>query len=74
MLQGDLIEDPDYIISNNIQINYNYYIEKQIQKPLLQLFSYVEKYQSEKLFKNIKNIGKNFENGQKNIMDFLFKK
>jgi len=71
MLQGDLIENPDYITQNNIPLNYNYYIEKQIQNPLLQLFEHVDKEKSKKIFLNIKNLNKNKSSGQTNIMDFF---
>jgi DNA polymerase elongation subunit (family B) len=40
-LQGDKIETPSYIIENNVQIDYSFYITNQIMKPLLQLFSLV---------------------------------
>ena len=73
MLQGDLIENPDYIVQNNIPLNYNYYIEKQIKNPLLQLFEHVDEYKAKKIFKNIQNLNKNKLAGQTNIMDFLIK-
>ena len=71
MLQGDLIENPDYIVENNIPLDYNYYIEKQIKNPLLQLFEHVDEYKAKKIFKNIQNINKNKLSGQTNIMDFF---
>lgn len=37
-LQGDRIEHPDYICSNNIKIDYSFYISNQIMKPVLQIF------------------------------------
>ena len=37
-LQGDKIENPEYIIENKLQIDYNYYITNQLMKPLQQLF------------------------------------
>jgi DNA polymerase elongation subunit (family B) len=37
-LVGDRIETPSFIIENNLQIDYNYYITNQLMKPLLQLF------------------------------------
>jgi DNA polymerase elongation subunit (family B) len=40
-LQGEKIETPSYIIENNVQIDYSFYITNQIMKPLLQLFSLV---------------------------------
>ena len=37
-LMGDKIETPDYIINNNLQIDYTHYITNQLMKPLQQLF------------------------------------
>ena len=37
-LQGERIETPEYIIANNIAIDYGHYITNQIMKPLLQVF------------------------------------
>jgi len=37
-LQGDKMETPEFIIENNIPIDYNYYITNQLMKPLMQLF------------------------------------
>lgn len=36
MLQGDLIEHPDYIKENNIPVDYIFYIKHQIMKPAVQ--------------------------------------
>lgn len=38
-LQGDKIENPDYILKNNVKIDYAFYITNQIQKPVSQLLS-----------------------------------
>lgn len=38
LLQGDLIESPDFIKENNIPMNYKYIFETQVKKPTLQLF------------------------------------
>jgi hypothetical protein len=37
-LLGDRIETPEFIIENNIKIDYTYYITNQLMKPLQQLF------------------------------------
>lgn len=37
-LQGDKIEIPEYIVENNLKIDYIYYITNQLMKPLQQLF------------------------------------
>tara|TARA_B100000780_G_C21126983_1_gene457762 strand:- start:4570 stop:8292 length:3723 start_codon:yes stop_codon:yes gene_type:complete len=41
LLQGDIIEHPSYIIDNNIKIDYRYYLDHQIQKPVMQIFDLV---------------------------------
>jgi DNA polymerase elongation subunit (family B) len=41
VLQGNKIETPSFIIENNLQIDYSFYITNQIMKPLLQLFGLV---------------------------------
>ena len=37
-LLGDRIETPEFIIQNNLKIDYNYYITNQLMKPIQQLF------------------------------------
>jgi DNA polymerase elongation subunit (family B) len=37
-LQGDKIETPEFIVDNNLKIDYIYYITNQLMKPLQQLF------------------------------------
>lgn len=46
-LQGERIETPDFIISNNLKINYAHYITNQIMKPLQQVFALVLEKMSE---------------------------
>ncbi len=41
VLQGDKIETPTFIIENNLQIDYSFYITNQIMKPLQQVFALV---------------------------------
>jgi DNA polymerase delta subunit 1 len=40
-LQGERIETPEYIVANNVKINYSFYITNQIMKPVQQLFALV---------------------------------
>lgn len=40
-LQSEFIETPEYIVENNIKLDYGYYIEKQLRNPILQLFAIV---------------------------------
>ena len=37
-LQGDKIETPEFIVENNLKIDYTHYITNQLMKPLQQLF------------------------------------
>jgi DNA polymerase elongation subunit (family B) len=37
-LQGDKMETPQFIVDNNLPIDYNHYITNQLMKPLMQLF------------------------------------
>lgn len=41
VLQGERIEHPDYIRSNNLKPDYEFYITNQIMKPCLQLYALV---------------------------------
>lgn len=38
-IQADRVEHPKYIQENNLQLDYRYYIENQIMKPILQLYT-----------------------------------
>jgi DNA polymerase elongation subunit (family B) len=38
-LQGDKIEHPDYVRENGLQLDYEFYIMKQITKPVTQIFA-----------------------------------
>jgi len=38
-LQGDRVEHPDFIIENNLKIDYLFYITNQINKPVCQVFA-----------------------------------
>jgi len=54
ILQGDRVEHPDYILKNNIDIDYSFYITNQIMKPILQLLE-LEKSFNESEDKNLFN-------------------
>lgn len=43
ILQGDIIEYPPYVKENNISVDYRYYLDHQIQKPVMQIFELVMK-------------------------------
>ena len=40
-LQGERIEDPDFIKKNNLKPDYSFYITNQIMKPVMQIFNLV---------------------------------
>jgi len=40
-LQGDRIETPEFIVENDIKINYSFYITNQLMKPIQQVFALV---------------------------------
>ena len=40
-LQGEKIENPDYVLENKLKIDYGHYISNQIMKPVQQLLSLV---------------------------------
>jgi len=54
ILQGDIIETPQYIKNNNLQIDYLFYLNNQIMNPALQFLELVDP--------NAKNIFENFIN------------
>lgn len=72
ILQGERAENPQYLIDNNLEIDYLFYIKKQIMKPSLQflelLISEPEKIFLEEIYKE-----ENRRKGMKEITHF-FKK
>jgi DNA polymerase delta subunit 1 len=38
IIQGDIVENPIYILENDLKIDYRYYYDHQIAKPVLQIF------------------------------------
>ena len=44
LLQGDRIENPEYIIDNNLKLDYKIYLERQVEVPVSQLFGLVLEY------------------------------
>jgi DNA polymerase elongation subunit (family B) len=70
LLQGDRIETPRFITENNLRIDYLYYIERQLEKPIMQLFEQVDP-RAAQLFANIRRIGKNRKSGQSEITIFF---
>lgn len=62
MLQAEKIEHPDYIIANNLKIDYLFYITNQIKNPCLQFFELITDKMVEVFDKIIK---KETENNEK---------
>jgi DNA polymerase elongation subunit (family B) len=54
LLQGDRIEDPKYVIQNNLELDYLFYITNQIMKPSIQFLELIA-HSPEKLFQNYIN-------------------
>ncbi len=70
VLQGDLIDHPDYIIKNKLKLNYNFYITNQIMKPLLQILELVM-FDPKSFFDNILEEARCKEMGVKKLTDFI---
>lgn len=78
---GDNIEDPNYILENNIKIDYLYYLERQIMNPICQILGllvetpenlFYEAIQQEKnIRKNHQRKITNISKGQKEISTFF---
>lgn len=50
-LQSDKVESPDFIVENNLELDYLYYIEKQIMKPCIQFLNLISP-NADVIFKN----------------------
>ena len=59
MLQGDIIEHPDYIKANNLHIDYLFYLTNQILNPAVQILDLIIENSKEKIF--MKTINKHKE-------------
>ena len=70
LLQGDRIETPSFIEQNNLRMDYLYYIERQLEKPIMQLFDGIDT-RGKLLFNDIKRIGKNRKSDQIEITSFF---
>jgi DNA polymerase delta subunit 1 len=70
LLQGDIIETPAYITKEKISLDYLYYIERQLEKPIMQLFEQVDP-RAAQLFKDIKRIGSNRKKNLTEITKFF---
>lgn len=83
LLQGDLIEHPDYVQEHNLKIDYLFYLTNQLTNPLTQLFGIFEEIdgsveEREKTFTKrvMKPLEKQYKQKQSGIMtiDMFFKR
>jgi len=65
-VQGDRVEHPDYVIENNIKLDYLFYITNQIMKPAIQFLGHMVK-DPEKIFKSTINRELNRRKGKRPI-------
>ena len=70
-LQGDLAETPSYIKENNIKVDYRYYLDHQIRKPVSQIFELIKETKGVDPLKQIIIKDNNRKNGIRNITDFF---
>jgi DNA polymerase elongation subunit (family B) len=73
-LQGERIENPTYILENNLKIDYSFYITNQIMKPVQQVFALVlEKiWEMQKKAPKIKKFQKDVEMLKKSTQEDKF--
>lgn len=72
-LQGNRIETPFHIEKYNKKLDYLYYIEKQLENPITQLFQYIDHERVLKILKSVKRIEKNKQLGVREITSFFTK-
>ena len=53
--QGYRVENPQYLLDHNLQIDYLYYIKKQIENPCKQFLELYNPKQASIIFKNAEN-------------------
>lgn len=73
-LQGDLVDTPSFIKDNNILINYRYYLDHQIRKPVSQIFELIKETKDNDPLKQILISDNNRVNKARSITDFFKKK
>ncbi len=70
-LQGDKIEDPQFVIVNKIPIDYRFYLTNQIRNPCVQILALeIGEVKAEKLFDNILTEYDQLKSGFKKITTF----
>ena len=69
-LQGDRVEDPKYVLTNQLELDYLFYITNQIMKPSIQFLEWIA-HNPEKLFENYINKEINRRKNVSSIMDYI---
>jgi len=69
-LQGDRVEDPKYVLTNQLELDYLFYITNQIMKPSIQFLELIA-HNPEKLFENYINKEINRRKKISSIMDYV---
>ncbi len=64
ILQGDRVEHPDYIVQNNLELDYLFYITNQIMKPSVQFLRLLVK-NPEKIFREYITMEENRRKGKR---------
>ena len=67
-LQGDKIEDPKYLLENDLEIDYLHYITNQIQKPSMQFLELIAE-NANKIFTNLSQKEVNRRKKRTNILE-----
>ncbi len=70
ILQGDILEHPEYIQANNTKIDYRYYLEKQIWEPIKQIFA-LKMDKPDSLLEDIRRKHDNAKRGNHAITEWL---
>lgn len=70
LIQGDIIENPQYIQENNLLIDYRYYYEKQIKIPVEQIFGLTME-KPETLVEHLIRDDSNKKNGNNTITNYF---
>jgi len=70
-IQGDLVETPSYIEEMGLRIDYRYYLDHQVMKPVQQIFDLIEETQGKNLLKKLLVRDNNRRSGNRTITDFF---
>lgn len=71
-LQGERVEHPDYVIKNNLKLDYLFYITNQIMKPCVQILELIlDSNQAENIFGEYIRRAINHRDGFKPVKSFL---